>query len=255
MSDEIVIADTYRTRPELPTVHVPAEGNTMMAMLANAVNKGMSVETIRELRAIQKEYEADQARKAFMVAMSEFKANPPKVVKDMENKQFNSRYATIEAWLPVIEELGKHGISSSYEYSITPDKRERVTCILTHTLGHSERASAEGLPDTSGKKNPLQEMKSTRTYLRIETLAAVTGLTASGTNDDGNGAGFRMGDVMDESKLCDFLAAIETASNKAEVGKVYLIAIQEASHLKDQEAMDRLNAKKDAALAKLSEKK
>lgn len=257
MSEEIVIAETYRGRSDLPTEQAPAEGNAMMTMLATAVQKGMPLETIQALRAMQKEYEADEARKAFMVDMAMFKKNIPPIYKDKENKQYNSRYASIGNLSTTLSEaLAKFGFSVDWDYAQS-EKTLTVTAILTHRLGHEKRVTASGPIDTSGAKNPLQQLKSTRTYLKIDTLEAVCGVASTDANrdDDGNASGFKMGDVMDESKLCDFLAAIETASNKAEVGKVYLIAIQEASHLKDQEAMDRLNAKKDAALAKLSEKK
>jgi hypothetical protein len=60
---------------------------------------------------------------------------------------------------------------------------------------------------------------------------------------------------MDEGVLCDYLAAIEAADSKKAVATVYLRAIEAASSLADQEAMNRLNTGKDAALAKLSEKK
>ncbi len=252
---EIVVAETYRSRSELPAVQSDTQiATSPMAMIQQAVAKGASLEQIQMLMDLSDRFEQNQARKAYFEALAAFKADPPQVVKNMENKQFGSRYASIEAWLPVIEALGKHGLSSSWEFGITPDKRMQVTCILRHSLGHCEKVTAEGPPDTSGKKNPLQEMKSTRTYLRIETLEAVTGLTSSGAalNDDGNSYG--AGDVMDEGKLCDFLAAIEAASTKADVGKTYLVAIQEASELKDQEAQDRLNTAKNSALERFNKK-
>ena len=223
---------------------------TPMSMLQMAVSQNADLDKLEKLMALQERWEANEAKKAYFDAMSAFKANPPQVVKDMENKQFNSKYSSIEAWLPVIEELGKHGLSSSWEYPETPDKIT-VTCILRHKLGHSERVTLSGPSDTSGKKNPLQEMKSTRTYLRIETLSGVTGLTSSSVNDDGNGA-FTTADVMPEDDLNGYVAAIETATTQGAIGKVYLQAIERASTIGDQVAMNRLNVAKNEALLRIA---
>lgn len=60
-----------------------------------------------------------------------------------------------------------------------------VTCFLTHVDGHSEQLDLEGPPDSSGSKNPLQEMQSTASYLKRQSLLAITG-TATGGEDDEN---------------------------------------------------------------------
>jgi hypothetical protein len=60
-----------------------------------------------------------------------------------------------------------------------------VTCYLTHSDGHTESLTLEGPPDTSGAKNPLQEMQSTASYLKRQSLLAITG-TATGGEDDEN---------------------------------------------------------------------
>lgn len=61
-----------------------------------------------------------------------------------------------------------------------------VTCYLTHRDGHCEKLELEGPPDSSGSKNPLQEMQSTASYLKRQSLLAITG-TATGGEDNENG--------------------------------------------------------------------
>jgi hypothetical protein len=58
-----------------------------------------------------------------------------------------------------------------------------VTCYLTHKDGHTETLTLEGPPDSSGSKNPLQEMQSTASFLKRQGLLAITG-TATGGEDD-----------------------------------------------------------------------
>lgn len=58
-----------------------------------------------------------------------------------------------------------------------------VTCFLTHRDGHTESLTLEGPPDTSGSKNPLQEMQSSASFLKRQSVLAITG-TATGGEDD-----------------------------------------------------------------------
>lgn len=60
-----------------------------------------------------------------------------------------------------------------------------VTCFLEHRDKHTETLTLEGPPDDSGRKNPLQEMQSTASYLKRQSLLAITG-TATGGEDDEN---------------------------------------------------------------------
>ncbi len=66
-----------------------------------------------------------------------------------------------------------------------------VTCTLTHERGHRESVSITAPPDDSGKKNAIQRIGSTVTYLERYTLLAITGLAAHEQEDDGDSAGAR----------------------------------------------------------------
>jgi len=178
----------------LPAIVEPGQA-TPMSMLAMAVKQGMSLETIKELRALQKEYEADEARKAYAAALAAFKSRPLVVVKDKENTQYSkggrkamytSKGNLVNTINPVLSE---YGLSAGWTFDQT--KGISVTCKLTHKMGHSESVTLGGLPDDSGAKNPLQQIKSAITYLEVATFEAVTGTasTEGGMDDDGNGSG------------------------------------------------------------------
>lgn len=200
----------------LPAV-VPPENATPMSMLAVAVQRGMDVATIAGLMALQKEWEANEARKAYATALAEFKANPPTVVKDKKNAQYDSMYTTIGNLVNTINTaLSKHGLSARWD--IEQDKGIKVTCILTHRAGHSESVSMSGPPDDSGKKNPLQQIKSTVTYLKIATFEAVTGTASADANvdDDGNGSSGKKEIEADPAgkkalEACGSMHALQTA--------------------------------------------
>lgn len=226
-----------------------------MTLLNMAVEKGASIEQLTQLMDLQDRFEKNEARKAFTKALSDFKAAGVTIDKDKHVKYGNTEYnhATLGNICNIIgAELSKHGLS--YRWNTEQlDGKIKVTCVLMHVLGHSESVSLESGADSSGSKNAIQAIGSTVTYLQRYTLQAITGTATQ--EQDNDGAGFRSGDVMDEGRLCDSIAAIEAAESKGNIGKVYLVAIQEASALGDQDSMNRLNAAKDAALSKLTEKK
>lgn len=157
-----------------------------LAFLAN----GGNAEQLERMLAIQERWEAGEARKAYTSAVAAFKLSPPKVFKDKENAQYKSRYNSIGNTVNTVNAaLSEHGLSANW--TVDQGEKIRVTCTLTHERGHSESCSMMGAPDASGAKNPLQQIKSTVTYLKLATYEAITGIASEEGNadDDGNGAG------------------------------------------------------------------
>lgn len=60
-----------------------------------------------------------------------------------------------------------------------------VTCYLEHRDGHSEKLELEGPPGDLSVNTPTQNMQSTASYLKRQSLLAITG-TATGGEDDEN---------------------------------------------------------------------
>lgn len=179
-----------RERPSSAVIPMPEA--TPMQMLAIAVQQGADLSKIEKLMELQQRWDAERARKSFVAAMSAFKAEPMRILK---SKQVNIpggakfAHATLADVVDgVVAGLSKQGLSHKWELHQEGD-RVTVTCIVTHEAGHSERTSLSGLPDDSGKKNGIQQIASTVTYLQRYTLMAATGLAAKDMDDDGRGAG------------------------------------------------------------------
>jgi hypothetical protein len=175
---------------ETDTQHVPVPAVTPMQMLQLAVEKGASIEMMERLLTLQERWESGEARKAFVSALSAFKENPPSIVKKNAASFGQGKtaytYAKLDQVAAVIgSALSKHGLSARWE-TAQADNKIRVTCVLTHSLGHSEKVSLEAGADTSGSKNAIQSIGSTVTYLERYTLLAITGLAASDQDDDGD---------------------------------------------------------------------
>jgi len=232
-------------------VEVKQNAITPMDMLQMAVSQNADLDKLEKLMALQERWEANEARKAFTKALSEFKATGITIDKDKHVKYGNTEYnhATLGNICNIIgSELSKYGLSYRWNTEQTEGKI-RVTCILMHVLGHSESVSLESGADSSGSKNAIQAIGSTVTYLQRYTLQAITGTVTQ--EQDNDGASYGLKDVMEEGLLCDFIAAIEAATAQGDVAKSYLKAIETASSLGDQGAMDRLNKAKASALSKI----
>jgi hypothetical protein len=179
------------TRSET-SVSAPANATANVLSMIERImtDPNASVERANQAFDFFQKVQAEQARRAFIEAKAAFKATAPTIIKDMENKQYKSRYSSIGNVVNTLTEaLSKHGFDANWEFD-QGNASISVTCVLTHREGHSERVTLAGPPDTSGQKNPIQQIKSTTTYLKLATFEAVTGIASKDGNadDDGNGA-------------------------------------------------------------------
>ncbi len=196
---------------------------TPMAMLQLAVEKGASVEQLERLMALQERYEANEAKKEFVAAMTRFKENP-KVIEKNATVDFTSskgrthyKHATLANVCDVIgPALSEVGISHRWETEQLPEGGMiRVTCILTHARGHSEKVFLQAGRDESGNKNNIQAVGSTVTYLQRYTLLAATGMAVADQPDDDGRGGGKAGQMDEKVKLEHLQAIGNTADSKA----------------------------------------
>lgn len=173
--------------------NLPVEQSSQMTMpqvMQLAIKEKAGVETIEKMMELQERYEANEARKAYHVAMTAFKADPPQIDKDASVKYGQTAYkhATLANVTSKINKaLSGHGLSASWQ---TEQKEKGITviCKITHILGHSESTPLTAPADSSGAKNNIQAIGSTITYLERYTLLSLTGLATSEMDDDGAGS-------------------------------------------------------------------
>jgi len=161
-----------------------------MEAMRLALADNVDLEKVEKMIELQAKWDAIQAEKAFTIAMTEFKSEAPVITRDKKNKQYDSYYTSIgnlvNTCLPKMSECGL-----SHKWDVKQEEKIEVTCIVTHKMGHKEPTTMKGPPDTSGSKNPIQQIKSTVTYLKAATFESAMGLASTDSNidDDGNGAG------------------------------------------------------------------
>lgn len=184
--------------PHPPVQVMPAQQQTPATWVDNAIRQGVPPDQLRMLMDLWKEWKAEQRREAFAAAVAAFHATNPVVVKDKRNDQYGSYYTTLGNLVQsVSQELGRQGLSVSWDPDNTAEEGwVTITCTLQHAAGHSKTTSVRLPNDESGKKNPLQEIKSAITYGRALTFENVLGLAAiaeANLDDDGNAAGVQRG--------------------------------------------------------------
>lgn len=165
----------------------------LMRMIEKAIaNPDFDVAKMEHLLAVKERWEANEARKAYVQALTAFKADPPRIVKNRHVRFGQTEYdhATLDQVCDVIgAALAEHGLSHTWQVEQGDNAAVSVTCVLTHALGHSERVTMRGMPDDSGSKNLIQQIGSTTTYLQRYTLLAATGLAAADMDNDGGEPG------------------------------------------------------------------
>lgn len=178
------------------TALAPQQENPFQHMAMIAMEKG-AVDQLDKLLDLQLKWDAEQARRAFVAAMAEFKAEAGGItIAKSKEVKFKTNTGTTEyvhaelhditrALVPV---LAKHGLSHSWNVS-QANTGITVECIMSHRAGHSERVAMTAPADASGGKNNIQAIASTKTYLERYTLLAATGMATGGELDnDGRGA-------------------------------------------------------------------
>lgn len=183
-----------------------------LALLNLAANRGASVEEMREWMALHREFEANEARKAYVAAMARFKSQPIIVEKD-RTVDFTSakgrthyKHASLAAVVDaVVSRMGQFGLAHKWNVD-QAEGAVTVTCVITHEFGHSESVVLTGPRDDTGNKNPLQQISSSITYLQRYTLMSLCGLASKEMDDDGRSGGGAAG--MPETLTVDQQTAI-----------------------------------------------
>jgi hypothetical protein len=172
----------------VPTVATPA------VLLAMAVQQGADLDRLERLMALQERWEKNEAKKEADGAMSAFRGEPIDITKKKHvsykldsGGRVDYHHAELADITSAIgPALAKHGLTYRWDVQQTPNSIT-VECIVAHRGGHSHSVSMHAPPDNSGKKNPIQQIASTVTYLERYTLQAALGLSSRDDDDDGRG--------------------------------------------------------------------
>ena len=165
-------------------------------MMQIAQRTGMGIDDLKAMLELQKEWEKNEARKAYYAAMAKFKKNPPEIKKSVHvNYSTSGNSPNVDYWHAshddVAREISKAMAPFGLYPSWIPDQKDGkvfITCRVAHEMGHYEEVTMSAAPDTSGNKSEIKAIVSTKTYLERHTLTAITGMSTGEHDDDGKGA-------------------------------------------------------------------
>ena len=238
--------------------------STPMSMIAQAIERGLPVETLNKLMDLKERFDKAEARKAFDAAFALARVEFPDIRKKKHvgyfkkdkqpgEKDVSYYHETLENLTAALNPpLGRHGLSFSWDIdqkSGDGSTTISVTCTLCHYDGHSRSVTMTAPPDESGKKNRIQQIASTVSYLQRYTLKAVAGV-AAGDDDDAQKAEASQEIEFDTDAWADKIDAAFAAKDRAQITAVKDAMIAEAKSGKmPQWAENMLSAHFSSSLA------
>lgn len=226
--------------------------NSPMGMMMAAVKQGIPLDQIKEMMAIQREWEADEARKAFNDAFAAFKSEAVEIIKRKQVEFKTDRGTTSykhaelsDVVTAVGPALSKHGFAWGWDVE-QKDGRIHVTCTLVHRLGHEKSVTLSAPPDESGKKNTIQAIASTTTYLERHTLKAVCGISEKGDDNDGNEI-----DPTSQQAIDSWITAANQAKSMMDLDQVWKDGLPEIKKLNSLAVYEQFRAAVSESKARL----
>ena len=173
------------------------------SLISEVTRAGKDPAYLSQLLAVRREWEADEARKTFNVAISEFQRRAPIVAKvDEAHEKYYARMDRIwRETRPLITELG---LAVNWQICELRDGNLcHVEGTLRHRDGHGEKLVMDvPLPELIRGQNKAQQMGSASTYAKRYAFCSALGIVTGDDfqDDDGNKAGmeFLTPDQMDE---------------------------------------------------------
>jgi len=207
-------------------------------LIAQAIEKGLPVETMERLLAMRTALKAEVAKEAFDEAMANFQSQCPIVEKTKEVKNRSGvtlyHYAPLETIVAQVKGLlGKNGLS----YSIKTEIKEgavKVACIVKHKAGHSEMSDMEvPLGTRTDIMSAPQQTAATMTFAKRYAFCNALGIMTGDEDTDAIEEGSKESDkkaTIDQHTEIDRLAK-KANMTKAEVAircrELYGISITE----------------------------
>lgn len=174
------------------------ENVSVPALVKLAIEKGVEVEVLERLVALQERVSERNARAAFIEALAAFQQACPPILKTRENAQFQvtrsgvsrkAKYAPLEDIDRVARPVAaRFGLVWTWNTTVDATLMH-VTCRVLHALGHAEEATVSLPFESKAGSSPQQKFGSAQTYGMRYSLVAALGITTADDDDDGAGGG------------------------------------------------------------------
>jgi hypothetical protein len=140
---------------ERPAAITTSETGAIISMIERASrDPAVDLDKMERLIRMRKEMVADEAERAFAVAMRSAQADMRPIGADATNPQTKSKYATYAKLDTVLRPIyTKHGFSLSFDEQDCPKPEHiRVVCYVSHEAGHTRTYRKDMPADGKGAK-------------------------------------------------------------------------------------------------------
>lgn len=238
----------------------PIQTTDAFGLIAMAVQKGtLDIETIKELRALQKEMKADMAQEAFIQAMAGFQGECPTIekTKNVMNKDGRTVryvYAPLDVIVTQVRPiLSKYNLSYSIEVT-QEDKGITAICKITHILGHSEQSSFTVPVDSEGHMTAPQKVASALTFAKRYAFTNVLGILTGDEDTDSTDVGKEKEPVSIKAQIVFLLKSLNKYGDadtvKSNVIALTGIELVEANFPEIKEKLEMLVSERNADTSK-----
>ena len=187
--------EVARTTPTgLSTVESGPSG--ALALMAQAIEKGVPVETLKALQEMVYAEQDRQGARDFADAMAQFQSTCPPIPKTASSKstgersgaRFEFTYAPLDTIAATVGPV-LHALGLTYSWDTeTTEKLLTCSCTLRHRNGHSVVARFSCPMDSSLPIGSQQKAGAALTYARRYSLIQVLGLTTTDPDVEGDTA-------------------------------------------------------------------
>ena len=176
--------------------------NAALSLIEKSLeNPEITPEKLSQLLAVKKEWEADEARKSFSRAMSDFQAECPAILKgrDMGRGILYAGKSDIEKTIKPI--LKQCGLSIMLTHNSIKDGVLTVEGQILHRDGHCSPIRGEVSIDSKMSVNDTQKVGSAISYAWRYIVCPAMGISLTDdTDDDGESAGSA---TIDDDQILD----------------------------------------------------
>lgn len=177
------MADLFPTETNGQALRV-VEAQTPMALISTLIERGTDISQMQALFDLQKDYERNEAAKAYAQALTTFQAKCPPIVKGRQAGEdgFGFTYAAYEdLWAvagPLCAELGM-----AISYSTQPHEKGILGTIFVRK-GIHEEARTMFVPIPSMRVNDTQKYGAAVAYVKRYLLQAALNIITTGEDND-----------------------------------------------------------------------
>lgn len=170
-------------------IAIEKSDTSMEAMITHALDKGASIKVMERMFAMRNEFMAQQAKAAYIQALSDFQSEVPTIKKtkkvlNKDGRTVRYQFAPLDSITDQIKKPLKE-YNLSYRWETKQDKTGvRAIAIVTHIMGHSESSEFEVPIDTEGYMTQPQKFASALTFAKRYSLCNALGLSTGDEDTD-----------------------------------------------------------------------